>query len=214
MPSRFPLRSISAPPGRAGVVHDHVHDVHLAGVGEFEHPAAAGELGVRHDHAALEVSGSSRRAISNVLEARAPSRRPRREAASPPRRSRSRGGSKPSRFLELLPFDRDLDDGRVEFRLDHDHLGLHPLPVVQVDDEVGRVEQLARHREDVAVLLMMMPVPKLLSREKPPAPKSFTSFLLVCSATSLNGSAASRACSATAPEQRAIAVRVQDARFE
>src|SRR5262245_44517732 len=51
--------------------------------------------------------------------------------------------------------------------------------------------------------LMVIPVPKLLSRENPPAPKSFTSFLLVFSASSLNGSWA-----AARPAPSAIAATV------
>src|SRR5438128_1327483 len=61
-----------AGPG-AGVVHDHVRDVHLAGVREVERPAAAGELGVGHHDAALEAQRFvAQRDLERVREGQRP----------------------------------------------------------------------------------------------------------------------------------------------
>ena len=55
MPRRFALAIDKRAAGGAGVIHDRVGNVYIAGVGELEDPAPASQFRVSHHDAALKA---------------------------------------------------------------------------------------------------------------------------------------------------------------
>ena len=66
------------------------------------------------------------------------------------------------RLFELLPLDANLNDRGIEFRFNHNDLGFQALAIVEMDDEVRRIEQLARHGQHVSVLADDDPSPEVV----------------------------------------------------